>query len=158
MAKFKLTETIHSEKVRTVRLGDKTTHFGDAEQSKLVKLADDSRYVLTEVGDPIEGIVSSVNGATVDGYTIGGIVQTGTKEVILDGLQATPGTGNIAVGDLVVTGRVTARGTALTQGTFGLSPKVCKATDASAHVFKWRVESLLDGAGTPGLRALIVRI
>ena len=158
MAKFKLTETIHSEKVRTVRLGDKTTPIGDADQSKLVKLADDSRYVLTEVGDPIEGIVSSVNGATVDGYTIGGIVQTGTKEVILDGLQATPGTGNIAVGDLVVTGRVTARGTALTQGTFGLSPKVCKATDASAHAFKWRVESLLDGAGTPGLRALIVRI
>lgn len=158
MAKFKLTETIHSEKVRTVRLGGKTTPFGDAEQSKLVKLADDSRYVLTEVGDPIEGVVSSVNGATVDGYTIGGIVQTGTKEVILDGLQATPGTGNIAVGDLVVTGRVTARGTALTQGTFGLSPKVCKATDASGHAFKWRVESLIDGAGTPGLRALIVRI
>ena len=80
MAKFKLTETIHSEKVRTVRLGDKTTPFGDAEQSKLVKLADDSRYVLTEVGDPIEGVVSSVNGATVDGYTIGGIVRYGRPD------------------------------------------------------------------------------
>ncbi len=158
MAKFKLTETIHSEKVRTVRLGDKATPLADADVSKAVKLVGDSRYDLAAAGDSIEGFVSSITYGTHDGYVTGGIVQTGTKEVILDGLQATPGTGTIAVGDIVVTGRVTARGTALTQGTFGLSPRVCKATDASTVTFKWRVESLIDGSGAVGSRALIARI
>jgi len=44
---------------------------------------------------------------------------------ICDGLQATAGTGTIAVGDYVVCGTVVAAGTALTTTT---GPKVCKAT------------------------------
>ena len=73
--------------------------------------------------------------------------------VTLDGLQATPGVGVIAVGDYVVCGTVTARGTALSG-----PPKVCKATaSASDLVFKWRVVSL-DGTTAVGQTGLIERV
>lgn len=138
-SKFEITETIYSEKIKTVRLGTTGAGnvYGDTEMGKAVKLAATSQYVLCAAGDPIEGIVSSVNDGTYDGFSIGGVVSTGYKNVVLDGLQATPGTGAIAVGDYVVTGTVVAKGTALTGAL-----KVCKATDqaaAKAAPFKARV-------------------
>lgn len=154
MAKFQITETIHSEKVKTVRLG--TTGAGNQhgyeENGKAVKLSADSRYVLAAAGDTIEGIQQSSNWpeqGTMDGYSIGGIVSTGYKEVTFDGLQATPGTGTVAVGDYVVVGTVVAKGTALTGPL-----RVTKATDqavAKAAPFKARVVSLGSaGTGTVG--------
>ena len=150
MAKFQISETIHSEKVHTVRLGTTGAgnQYGYEENGKAVKLSADSRYVLAAAGDTIEGIVSSSNypeQGTMDGYSIGGIFRTGYKEVTFDGLQATPGTGVVAVGDYVVVGTVTAKGTAL-PGPL----KVTKATDqavAKAAPFKARVVSQ-GSAGT----------
>ena len=147
MAKFLIVETIHSEKVQTVRLGQTgaANVYSDKEVGKAVKLTADSRYELCAAGNAIEGVISSVNLGTVDGYTIGGIVASGYKEVTFDGLQATPGTGAIAVGDFVVVGTVVAKDTALTGPL-----KVCKATDqavAKAAPFKARVVSL-GSAGT----------
>ena len=150
MAKFQISETIHSEKVHTVRLGNTGAgnQYGYEENGKAVKLVGDSRYALAAVGDTIEGIQQSSNypeQGTADGYSIGGIVKTGYKEVTFDGLQATPGTGVIAIGDYVVVGTVTAKGTAL-PGPL----KVVKATDqaaAKAAPRKARVESL-GSAGT----------
>ena len=100
--------------------------------------------MLAAAGDTIEGIISSSNypeQGTVDGFSIGGIYRTGYKEVTFDGLQATPGTGVVAIGDYVVTGTVTAKGTAL--------PGVLKVTKATAQTapFKARVVSL-GKAGT----------
>lgn len=150
MAKFQITETIHSEKVKTVRLGatGAGNQYGYEENGKAVKLTADSRYVLAVAGDAIEGIQQSSNWpeqGTMDGFSIGGIVSTGYKEVTFDGLQATPGTGVVAVGDYVVVGTVVAKGTALTGPL-----KVTKATtqaDAKAAPFKARVVSL-GSAGT----------
>ena len=65
--KFEITETIHSEKIKTVRLADGTytasaaNVYSDAEKGKAVKLSDDSRYVLCAVGDTIEGVITSIN-------------------------------------------------------------------------------------------------
>ena len=151
--KFEITETIHSEKIKTVRLGASGAGntYGDTETGKAVKLSATSQYVLCAAGDAIEGIVSSVNDGTYDGFSIGGIVSTGYKNVILDGLQATPGTGAIAVGDYVVTGTVVAKGTALSGAL-----KVCKATDqaaAKAAPFKARVVAAT--ATTVGTAAVI---
>ena len=158
--KFQLSETIHSERVDTVRLGNTgaANLYSDAEVGKFAKLTADSRYVLSTAGDPIESIITSVNVGTYDGYSIGGIVRRGMKEVILDGLQATPGTGTVAVGDLVVVGTVVAKDTALSLGTFKTAPKVCKATAQTPALHNWRVEALLDGNGNVGSRAIIVRI
>lgn len=152
MAKFQIVETIHSEKVQTVRLADGTraanaaNPYTDAEVGKAVKLSADSRYVLCVAADTIEGIVSSINEGTYDDYSIGGIVQSGYKSVTFDGSQAA-GTGAILVGDYVLVGTVVAKGTA--QGA--LTPlKVRKATDqaaAKAAPFKARVVSL-GSAGT----------
>ena len=145
--KFNIVETIYSEKVKTVRLGTTGTNnqYGHKEVGKAVKLSGESAYVLCAAGDPIEGIVSSSNypdQGTVDGFAIGGIISTGYKEVTFDGLQATPGTGVVAIGDYVLTGTVVAKGTALTAAL-----KVTKATSQTPGAYKARVVSL-GQAGT----------
>ncbi len=138
-SKFEITETIHSEQIKTVRLGatGAGNQYDDKEVGKAVKLSGTSVYALCAAGDAIEGVITSVNGGLYDGFSIGGIVSKGYKNAVLDGLQATPGTGAIAVGDYVVVGTVVAKGTALSGAL-----KVTKATDqaaAKAAPFKARV-------------------
>lgn len=155
MAKFKYGVILNEDTMVTARLGDSTTAgtnlLADADVGKFVKMIGDSQYGLCAVGNEIEGVMNTVNTATADGYAIGGVQKEGRVAVTLDGLQATPGTGVIAVGDYVVTGTVVARGTALS----GAKPKVCKATAAATGVvFKWRVVSL-DGTTAVGQTGLI---
>lgn len=171
--KFQIVETIHSEKVKTARLGtaaDANGRYSDKEVGKAVKLVGESRYALAAAGDPIEGVISSVNGGTYDGFSVGGVVSTGYKEVTFDGLQATPGTGVVAVGDYVVCGTVVAKDTALTGPL-----KVCKATmqpgvtEAAVvgdvndmlkvAMHAWRVVSLgAAGTGAVGTTGVIERV
>lgn len=155
MAKFKFGVILSESTMTTARLGDSTTPatnpLSDADVGKFVKLIGDSQYGMCAVGNEIEGVMNSVNTATQDGYAVGGVQEEGRVAVTLDGLQATPGTGVIAVGDYVVAGTVVARGTALGAA----KPKVCKATAApNALVFKWRVVSL-DGTTAVGQTGLI---
>lgn len=158
MAKFQFNTNLSQlDEYVTARLGDGATGvnlFTDADVGKFVKLIADSQYGLTAVGNEIEGIVNSgPEGSTYDGFAVGTVRKTGRALAILDGLQATPGTGTVAVGDYVVTGTVTARGTLLPS-----HPKVCKATAAaSAMVFKWRVVALY-GTGAVGQLALIEKV
>ena len=190
-SKLNITETIHSEKVKTVRLGTDTKansgDYTDKEVGKAVKLTAESRYALCAAGDPVEAVVSTVEGGIVDGYSWGGVVSTGYKAVTFDGLQATAGTGTVALGDYVVTGTVVAAGTALSAPL-----KVCKATnqpgtavvstvgaadtaaaiktqidaalvkvaDAQANtVFAWKVVSLGSaGTGAVGTTGIIERV
>lgn len=156
MAKFQITETIFSEKIKTVRLGASGAGntYDDKEVGKAIKLAGDSRYVLCAAGDTIEGVISSLNDGTYDGFSIGGICSTGYKNVTFDGLQATPGTGTVAVGDYVVVGTVVAKGTALSGPL-----KVTKATDqaaAKAAPFRARVVALGSaGSGAVGTTGVV---
>lgn len=128
MAKFLMQENvIGSVPDFTARLGAGTgssNWVSDKEVGKFVKYVADSRYDLCAAGDPIQGHVTSVEPSTLDNYSIGSVRSHSRKEVTFDGLQATPGTGTIAVGDYVVTGTVVAKGTALTGPA-----KVCKATN-----------------------------
>lgn len=156
MAKFKFGVILNESTKITARLGDSTTAgtnlLADADVGKFVKMIGDSQYGLCAVGNEIEGVMNTVNTATADGYAIGGVQTNGRVAVTLDGLQATPGTGVIAVGDYVVAGTVVARGTAVDK------PKVCKATAAAtALVHKWRVVSL-DGTTAVGQTALIEKV
>lgn len=173
MGKFIFTETILSSDVYTARLGAGTgagNNVDDKERGKFVKLVGDSRYDLCAAGDQIEAFITSVEVGTADGYSIGGIADEGKKQVTFDGLQATPGTGTVAVGDFVVAGTVVAKGTALSGPA-----KVCKATiqpgtteaaDAAAvndHIkaarFMWRVVSLGSaGTGAVGTTGIIERV
>lgn len=169
MPKFQMTELV-GVTTFTSRLsnaaGDapNASIFDDVtERGKFVKFAAESRHVLAAAGDDIETVIDSVNTAQQDGYSIAGLRQTGPGssgaflKVTFDGLQATAGTGVIALNDYVVVGTVVPKGTALVA-----APKVTKATDqtaAKAPPFAWRVVSLLPaGTGAVGTTGLIERV
>lgn len=176
MPKFLMQPLIGTE-AKTARLGAGTgaaNLLNDNDAGKAVKLVGESRFDLCAAGDPIEGFIVAVDTATSDGYSTGGV--RGDKRgdrvyVTADGLQATPGTGTIAVGDYVVAGTITAKNTALPS----TGPKVCKATqqpgvtEAAAvgdvndqlkvAMFAWRVVSLgTAGTGAVGTRICIERV
>lgn len=174
MPKFIFTQLVDArDRVYTARCGAGTgaaNQWDDKEVGKFVKLAADSRYDLCAVGNPIQGIVSAVETGTQDNYTIGSVRVTGRVEVTFDGLQATPGTGTIAVGDFVVCGTPVAKGTALSAPA-----KVCKATQQpgvteagavgdvndqlAVAMFPWRVVSLGSaGTGAVGTVGIIERL
>lgn len=145
----------------TARLADAAgaaNQLTDADVGKFVKLKGDSQYGLTALGDEIEGFVKTAQdagGTTYDGFLLGAVQTDGRKEVTLNGLQATPGTGAIAVGDYVVSGAPVARGTKLN----GVAPAVLKATAAKGELtFLWRVVAIKTGAGAPGSIGIIERV
>lgn len=155
MAKFKMGVLVDTAVV-TARLGagsGSANYVDDKEIGKLVKLVGDSQYNLCSAGDQIEGQIAAVETYTADDYSIGSVQPEGRMRVTLDGLQATPGTGVIALGDYVVCGTVVAKGTSLA----GAYPKVCKATTQTGMYFAWRVVSL-DGTTAVGQTALIERV
>lgn len=155
MAKFKMGPRIDTEVV-TARLGAGTgaaNYVDDKEIGKFVKLIGDSQYNLCAAGDQIEGRIAAVETYTADDYSIGSVQEEGRIRVTLDGLQATPGTGAIAVGDYVVCGTPVAKGTSLN----GAYPKVCKATAQTGMYFAWRVVSL-DGTTAVGQTGVIARV
>ena len=155
----RIVPTAPTEASLTVRLGGGNAlndRFDIKEQGKAVKLVGESRYDLCAAGDEIEGFITSVEAATQDGYSIGGVATEDLRWATADGLQATAGTGAIAVGDYVLAGTATAKGTALTQYA-----KVVKATtqaNVKASPFNWRVVSLGPaGTGAVGTAIVIAR-
>lgn len=140
-----------------VRLGagsGSSNNLTTADEGKLIKFVAESRYDLCAAGDAIEGVIYSIEPATSQGFTIGGRVNEGAIFAIADGLQASPGTGVIAVGDYVVAGSITAKGTRLTS-----YPKVCKATSQTPGAHAWRVMSLTQvGTGAVGTAIVIERV
>lgn len=154
MAKFQMKELIGVEPI-TARLGagsGSANYVTDLEIGKPVKMVGDSQYNLCAAGDLIEGFVTAVESYTADDFSIGSIQNEGRKRVLLDGLQATPGTGVCALLDLVVAGTAVAKGTAITT-----APKVCKATSQAVSLHNWRIVSL-EGTGAVGQYAVIERL
>lgn len=157
MAKFLMTPVVGDSKYYTARLGAGTgasNNLNDTdERGKFVKLIAESRYGLAALGDQIEGVIDSINTATSDGYSVGAVRSGGLMQVTFDGAQV-GGAGALAVGDYVLVGNVSAKGTALTAPA-----KVCKATDqaaAKATPFAARVVSLgTVGSGAVGTVGVI---
>ena len=159
MAKFQANVILNSYRPnRTFRVSDSLTPGVSAswldkvDAGKLVKMIGDSQYGLCAVGDQIEGYLATANDvAPNDGFALGSVQAQDRFKVTLDGLQATPGTGTVVIGDYVVTGTVTARGSVLPGPV-----KVCKATAAAnTLLFRWRVVSLLSGNGAVGSIAVV---
>ena len=141
----------------TARLGAGNTandNFSDLDEGKLVVLAGESRYDLAVAGNEIEGVVSSVEPSAQDGYSIGGVNDTfDSIKALFDGSEAA-GTGAHAVGDYVVAGAITAKGTALSS-----FPKVRKATSQGTQKHLFRVVSLgTVGTGAVGTAGVIRRV
>ena len=158
MADFMFQPLVDLSTQETARLGAGTganNNLSDADRGKAVRLVGESRYDLCSVGNEIEGVITSVEVYTANGFTIGTVQRDKRVRVTFDGLQATPGTGTVAIGDYVVTGTVVAKGTALT-----VPFRVCKATGAGTTLnHKWRVISLgTAGTGAVGTQGLIERV
>jgi hypothetical protein len=143
----------------TARLGAQSSGLGHKEENKIVKLTAESQYSLAAVGDKIEGYVRGVEPGTSNGFTVAGIYTPGIGDRVLakaDGLQGTPGTGTILVGDYVLTGTVTAAGTSMGHQ---VPAKVVKATtqaSAMAGPFSYRVVSVAAFGGTGAVGDIIV--
>jgi hypothetical protein len=161
MAKFKFTTLIQPyASAKTARLADgpgATNLLKKEDNDKFVKLVGDSQYGLCAVGNEIEAVINVADDiAPNDGYTMGSIHDArGTRvAVTFDGVQATPGTGVVVIGDFVVCGTPVARNVSAA----GALPKVCKATALGADVsYKWRIVSF-NGTGAVGQTGLIERI
>jgi hypothetical protein len=175
MAKFQMQERILEGDKQSARLANGTgaaNVFTDADVGKAVKLVGDSQYNLCAVGDGIEGFVVSMEAATLDNYSFGTVMVGGRKEVLADGLQATPGTGVLAVGDFVLASTPVARNTALAdpssqkvvKSTFQpFSAEAAALTDVNdmikATLWAWRVVSLGSaGTGAVGTKVVIERV
>jgi hypothetical protein len=173
-AHFLAPQAVLREEGYSVRLGASGGKFNQLDVGKFVKLAGESMYDLCAVGDPIEGVVLAVETAQSANQMVGTMLDDAVLFVTADGLQATPGTGVIAIGDYVVTGTVVAKNTGLATSGVGGLPKVCKATlqpgvapaDLTAagnlvkqSMFGWRVESLgTVGTGAVGTTITIRRV
>ena len=113
---------------------------------KFVKLAGSENYVLAAEGNDIEGQLATVEPDTVnDGWAFGA-VQVRFKTLLV---RHQAGESAIAVGATVVVGTPVAINTALGTAKY-------PAVKAGAGVlFKWRVKSLMGGAGAAGTVLLI---
>lgn len=149
------------EEIITVRLGSGSgtaNQLTETEVNKFIKLVGPDRYDLAAAGDEIEGYILTVEAGTSAGFSIGGAaLHEDYLEVTADGLQATPGTGTIALGDYVVVGTVVAKGTALTG--FRRVTKATNQAAAKASPFAWRVVSLgTAGTGAVGTTLTIQKV
>lgn len=118
--------------------------FTMADVGKIVKLGPVSNYVPVADGDDIDGFVDSIEDATSGGFSFGGVSHPDPAcrfEAKVGGATV------LKVGDQVVAG---------IQGALGTkSLPVVKA--GTGVVYKYRVISLLTGAGAIGSTILIER-
>ncbi len=160
MAKFLISPTTGSfpQNIITARLGAgaSNTRFTDVDVGKGVKLVGDSRYGLLSAADPIEGICTSVETGVYDTYVLGGVQTKGYVNATAYGLQATPGTGVIAVGEYVYAAAPAAVQVAETLSTTIRVVSATTQATAAGLPFKARVVSLGPvGTGAVGTAIVI---
>ena len=158
MAKFLITPTTQNQITVTARLGGNAagTRANDNDVGKGVKLVGDSNYGLLAVADAIEGVITSVETGIYDGYSLGGVQSKGYIDATAYGLQATPGTGAITVGQYVL---AAAPAAIQVKETLSTTLRVVSATNqatAATAAFKARVVSLGPvGTGAVGTAIVI---
>jgi len=144
MTDFAFTELVPTEAYSTALGATNTGTFSIADVGKPVKLSASNTYDICVANDEIEGFVSSVESFTVNnGYSFGGIIREGRKEVVVGAAQ----TGAIAIGSLVVADVQTALGTV---------GKAAVKTGVPTK-YLWRVVSIVTGTGVSGDVVLVER-
>ena len=158
MPKFLITPTTQNQITVTARLGGNAvgTRANDNDVGKGVKLVGDSNYGLLSAADAIEGVITSVETGVYDGYSLGGVQSKGYIDATAYGLQATPGTGAITVGQYVL---AAAPAAIQVKETLSTTLRVVSATNqatAATAAFKARVVSLGPvGTGAVGTAIVI---
>lgn len=158
MPKFLITPTTQNQITVTARLGGNAagTRANDNDVGKGVKLVGDSNYGLLAAADAIEGVITSVETGVYDGYSLGGVQSKGYIDATAYGLQGTPGTGAITVGQYVL---AAAPAAIQVKETLSTTLRVVSATNqatAATAAFKARVVSLGPvGTGAVGTAIVI---
>ncbi len=132
MAKFQVRPTL-GVVAETFRMGTKLAPIVDQDKGKAVKLGDVSQVVLAGTGDQIFGFVTGIEPATVDGFKLGGVDDTGYQEV---------DTGALTFGTLVVVDTNPASGTT---GVTKVKAYVAPAEYAAATQLKYLWEVVHPG-------------
>ena len=146
MAKFQMNITLEQDATRlTARVADGTgvsNQLTDADRFKLVKMKGDSQYGLCAKGDAIEATLQTHGSpvGTYDGFTLGSILKGGRRRVTFGVV--------LDIGDFVVAGDVTARGTALP------GYPIVDKEGGTPGAFRWRVVSR-DGTTAAGQTGVI---
>ncbi|MNY03220.1 hypothetical protein D3C86_1358280 [compost metagenome] len=110
-------------------------------------MAASANHVLCADGDELEGFIDSVEPATQDGFSFGGVARGNVGfrvEATVGAAVVTP----LVFGDLVVSAGELAVGTAG-------KPQVKKGTPA---VHKYRVINLMTGAGVAGTTVVLEKV
>lgn len=143
MADFKFQVLTHSpERLNVIssKLGpDANTKYSDLDKKKAVKLGPVGNHVLCAGGDEIEGFIDSVDAATSNGFSFGGVARGNRGFRVEAQVGANQGATPMAVGDFVVAD------VQLPVGTKGL-PQV-KTGAPATH--KYRVMTV-NGTGAAG--------
>lgn len=157
MAKFLITPTVQNQVVISARLGAGAlaTRMSDVDVGKPVKLVGDSQYNLVAAADAIEGVVTSIETGVYDGFVLGGVQSKGYINATAYGLQATPGTGAITVGQYVLAAVPAAVQVAETLSTTLRVVSATSQATAATAAFKARVVSL-GPVGTGAVGTAIV--
>lgn len=140
-----LTHSPERLNVVSAKLGpDIATKYTDKDKKKAVKAQAGGRYVFCADGDDLDGFIDSVEAATQDGFSFGGVAR-GNVGFRYEA-QVAAGAANLVFGDLVVAGAQ------LPVGTKGLA-QVKKGAPA---IHKYRVLRLTTGA--PGSIVLLEKV
>lgn len=117
---------------------DAATKYGTVDAKKAVKLGPVGNHILCASGDEIDGFIDSVDAATQDGFSFGGVAR-GVRGLRVEAEVGPNQAAALVVGDFVVADDQ------LPPGTKGL-PRVKKGTPA---VNRYRVMTV-DGTGLAG--------
>lgn len=117
--------------------------FTDKDLNKAVKLAANNNYVLATAGDELEAITQAIMPSTVNNGFSFGTIQHGGRQIAK--VDSAP----VAVGDIVVAGA---------QAALGTPQDNVVVREGTPTLFKWRVISLLSGAGAVGSLVCIERV
>ena len=131
-----LTHSPERLNVISAKLGPNiATKYSDLDKKKAVKAQAGGRYVLCSDGDDLDGFIDSVEAATQDGFSFGGVAR-GNVGYRIEAQVAASVVTPLVFGDLVVAAAQ------LAVGTKGLA-QVKKGTPA---IHKYRVLRLTTGA------------
>ena len=156
--------TVPTGRVVSAALGaSNSTKLNDADKGKAVKLIASGTYGLVADGDEIEGILIGIEPNTVNNGFSFGSVQTcylGDRVVAIN-----KGAGALTIGGYVVAAAQAARNTANAGGLepapyvkAGVANNPTGPVFQSPGTFRWRVVSLLTGAGAVDSEVLIERV
>ena len=141
-----LVNSPHADVISAALGATAANEFGSVDVGQVVKLGSAQNYVQVAAGNEIEGIVTVVDGVTVnDGFSFGSVQRDKRFRAKVAADQAS----TITLGGLVVAG------TPIALGTANGYPQV---KDGTPTTHKWRCIRIVSGTGIAGDDVIIEKV